>query len=131
MGLLRDELTRSMGLHHLALRVADLERSLAFYRDRLGLSEVRREVVPGGASGSVWLAADDVLLMLETRLRGAGPEAGSGHLLAFRVDDLATWEARLSAAGIAIEDRTAHTLYLRDPDGHRVGLSAFPWPPPR
>jgi len=31
----------------------------------------------------------------------------------------------LQAAGVRIEDRTAYTLYLRDPDGHRVGLSVY------
>jgi hypothetical protein len=41
------------------------------------------------------------------------------------VDDLAAWEARLARAGIPIVDRTAHTLYVHDPDGHRVGLSVY------
>ncbi len=63
--------------------------------------------------------------MLECSLRGAGAEAGSGHVLAFAVSDLPAWEARLAAAGVAVDDRTPHTLFLRDPDGHRVGLSDF------
>jgi catechol 2,3-dioxygenase-like lactoylglutathione lyase family enzyme len=63
--------------------------------------------------------------MLERRLRGSGPLAGSGHLLAFSVPDLAAWEQRLREAGVRVEERTDHTLYLRDPDGHRVGLSTF------
>jgi hypothetical protein len=28
-------------------------------------------------------------------------------------------------AGVAVRDRTANTLYVQDPDGHRVGLSVF------
>ena len=63
--------------------------------------------------------------MLERSLRGSGTDQGTGHLLAFAVDDLGEWERRLDAAGLAIEDRTAHTLYVRDPDGHRVGLSTY------
>jgi catechol 2,3-dioxygenase-like lactoylglutathione lyase family enzyme len=63
--------------------------------------------------------------MLETQLKGAGPESGSGHVLALAVDSLHEWEERLQAAGVRIEDRTAYTLYLRDPDGHRVGLSVY------
>jgi len=39
------------------------------------------------------------------------------------VDDRSAWEANLAVAGVAIESRTEHTLYFRDPDGHRVGLS--------
>jgi len=64
--------------------------------------------------------------MLEHALRGEGPESGSGHLLALEVDDLAAWERRLAEAGVAIVDRTPATLYVRDPDGHRVGLTVHP-----
>jgi glyoxylase I family protein len=111
-------------IHHVALRVADPERSLAFYAGLLGLAEVRR-FEEGGAVRSVWLKAGEGVIMLERRLRGSGPSAGSGHLLAFSVPDLPAWEQRLRAAGVEVEERTDHTLYLRDPDGHRVGLSAF------
>jgi catechol 2,3-dioxygenase-like lactoylglutathione lyase family enzyme len=117
-------------VHHVALRVADLERSLAFYSGLLGLRERRRFEDQGGPLRSAWLQAGPVVLMLEVRLRGAGPDWGSGHLLALSVSDLPAWEARLAAAGVAVEDRTEHTLYVRDPDGHRVGLSDFAFDAP-
>ncbi len=63
--------------------------------------------------------------MLERSLRGAGPTEGSGHVLAFEVDDLAATERRLDELGIPITDRTEHTLYVQDPDGHRVGLTVY------
>lgn len=113
-----------MRIHHLALRVADCERSARFYSGVLGLSERRRRE-EGGEVQAVWLEAEGAILMLERALRGAGPAAGSGHVLALAVDDLPAWEARLRQAGVAVEDRTAHTLYVRDPDGHRVGLSTY------
>jgi glyoxylase I family protein len=114
-------------IHHLALRVADVERSRAFYSDLLGLRELRRFEDAGGGLRSVWLSAVPAVLMLETQLKGAGPEGGSGtgHVLALAVHSLHEWEERLKAAGVTIEDRTAYTLYLRDPDGHRVGLSVY------
>jgi glyoxylase I family protein len=112
-------------VHHLALRVADVERALAFYADVLGLTERRRLEEPDGRLRSAWLQTGTLVLMLEQELRGSGPEIGSGHVLAFAVGDLSAWEARLATAGVAIDDRTAHTLFVRDPDGHRVGLSAF------
>jgi catechol 2,3-dioxygenase-like lactoylglutathione lyase family enzyme len=111
-------------LHHVALRVADCETSRSFYAGLLGLVETRRSQGPNSLA-SVWLQTGEVVLMLEQRLRGSGAESGSGHLLSFAVDDLTKWEQRLAAAGVAIEDRTAHTLYLRDPDGHRVGLTTY------
>jgi len=113
-------------IHHLALRVKDVERARAFYSDLLGLRELRRfEEDEEGALLSVWLAAGPTVLMLERQLKGPGPEAGSGHVLALAVESLHDWEERLRAARVAVEDRTAYTLYLRDPDGHRVGLSVY------
>ena len=117
-------------VHHVALRVADVERSLGFYSGLLGLRERRRFQETGGSLRSAWLEAGPVVLMLEGRLRGVGPDSGSGHLLALAVSDLPAWEARLAAAGVAVEDRTEHTLYVRDPDGHRVGLSDFAFDAP-
>jgi glyoxylase I family protein len=113
-------------LHHVALRVADCEASLAFYSGLLGLPETRRKLA-GDRVESVWLRADETILMLERRLRGHGSDddGGTGHLLALAVEDLPEWERRLTQAGVAIEDRTMHTLYLRDPDGHRVGLTTY------
>lgn len=116
-----------MRLHHLALRVGDLERARAFYGDLLGLPE-RRRFEQEGRLRSIWLEAAGVMIMLEAQLRGPGAEEGSAHLLALAVDDLVGWEAKLAAAGIVLADRTDHTLYFHDPDGHRVGLSDFAFP---
>jgi catechol 2,3-dioxygenase-like lactoylglutathione lyase family enzyme len=118
------------GIHHVALRVADPERSLAFYGGVLGLAEARRFAEEDGRVRSIWLRAGGSIVMLERAIRGPGPATGSGHVLAFAVDDLAAWEARLVAAGLAVAERTAATLFVSDPDGHRVGLSVYPLPTP-
>jgi glyoxylase I family protein len=115
---------RPSAIHHVALRVADPERSLRFYNGVLGLPEVRRFEEEGRVR-SIWLRAGDAIVMLERELKGRGEEAGSGHVLVFAVAETETWEERLMAAGVAIDDRTAATLYCHDPDGHRVGLSKF------
>jgi catechol 2,3-dioxygenase-like lactoylglutathione lyase family enzyme len=107
-----------------AVRVADCARAERFYSGLLGLDVVSRR--EDGAA--VWLRAGDAIVMLETALRGTGPKTGSGHVLALEVNDLPAWERRLGEAGVAIVDRTPHTLFVSDPDGHRVGLSTFPRP---
>jgi hypothetical protein len=108
-----------MRIHHLALRVRDLDAAAAFYSGLLRFPELKRD------ARSVWLRAGDTVLMLEREIRGKGPESGSGHLLAFAVENVSEWEERLIGAGVPIVDRTSHTLYFQDPDGHRVGLSAY------
>lgn len=115
----------SGGIHHIALRVTDCTRAAAFYANALGLAELRRTEGDDGRVRSIWLSAGGTILMLELSLRGSGREDGSGHVLAFEVDDLADCERRLHDLGIAVADRTAHTLYIEDPDGHRVGLTVF------
>jgi catechol 2,3-dioxygenase-like lactoylglutathione lyase family enzyme len=115
---------RPKGIHHVALRVADVPRSAAFYSGVLGFQQTRQKDLDG-APVAVWLDTGGAILMLERRLAGAGETEGSGHLLAFRVEDLSSWEAHLALLGVPIVDRTPFTLYLQDPDGHRVGLSTY------
>jgi catechol 2,3-dioxygenase-like lactoylglutathione lyase family enzyme len=113
-----------MRIHHIALRTRDLGRLVAFYGDLLGLETSKES--PGQ---SVWLDAGGTILMLE-RSSESEPDIGRGtqELIAFVVTpaERARFEARLASSGVAIEARTEFTLYFRDPDGRRVGLSHYP-----
>lgn len=120
--------TNRPAMHHLALRVADPDLSASFYGGLLGLRLLSRHAGEAGEDDSpraVWLALGDAVLMLERSLLPPGPVHGSAHVLVLAVDDLDVWATRLAAAGVAIVERTAFTLYLHDPDGHRLGLSTF------
>lgn len=112
-------------IHHVALRVRDPEASRAFYSGVLGLAELRRSAQDGRLR-AIWVRCGDAVLMLEREIKAAGPAAGSGHVLVLEVADLAAWEKRLAAAGVAVAERTERTIYVLDPDGHRVGLTVFP-----
>lgn len=111
-------------IHHLALRVRDCLASARFYSNAFGLKEVRRTDDQGEVR-AIWLRAGDVVLMLERSIRGAGHGEGSGHVLIFATPDLEASARRLQDLGIPVSDRTANTLYVEDPDGHRAGLSCF------
>ena len=115
--------------HHVALRVKDCEVAARFYAQAFGLVEARRIEDEAGLR-AIWLRAGTGVLMLERALRGAGEAAGSGHVLVFSTDDLQRAQARLDTAGIAVVDRTASTLYVSDPDGHRAGVSVHRFDPP-
>lgn len=117
-------------LHHLALRTPDVVRTAAFYRDVMGLPERTRPLLEGGAPCSVWLDAGAVVLMIELAAPGEpAPAPGSLELVAFAIGagERGGWRERFAAAGVAIEAETAHTLYVRDPDGRRVGVSSYPF----
>lgn len=79
---------------------------------------------------SIWLDAGGTILMLEKRDEGEpAVPVGSKDLVAFAVSRSVGFvglSERLAAAGIVIEARTAYTLYVRDPDGRRIGLSSYP-----
>jgi len=112
------------GVHHIALRVSDCAASAGFYGQAFGLREIRR-VEAEGRLRAIWLGAGETVLMLELSLRGVGSDLGSGHVLIFPTPDLAASEKRFEALGIKVTDRTASTLYVSDPDGHRAGVSTF------
>jgi len=121
------------GFHHVAIQCADLERCERFYRDLLGLAVVRRWPAEDGRDRSVWLGVGDAFLVLERAGEPPGtepwrsPRAGL-HLVALRIEPgaRAAAEARLAAAGVDVVHRTRWTIYVRDPEGNRVGLSHYP-----
>lgn len=112
-------------LHHLALRVADPELSARFYAEVFGLPSLKTHQDSDGTVYAVWLGLGDSILMLERSLRPRGPEVGSAHVLVLVADDLVSAAQRLAEAGVEIADRSEYTLYFLDPDGHRLGLSAY------
>ena len=119
-----------MKLHHLALGARDVEVVARWYGEVFGLPEVSRHHYDDGTLRSVWLQADELVLMVEhtdesRRVDGVG--AGP-FLLAFQVDatERRALEQRLESSGNAIEARTEHSSYGRDPEGNRVAISSYP-----
>ncbi|HEV2679603.1 MAG TPA: lactoylglutathione lyase [Rhodanobacter sp.] len=108
---------------HSMVRVRDLDASLRFYCEGLGLREVRRMEVPEGKYTLVFLsAADSPEADIElTHNWGSQEDYGSarnfGHL-AFRVDDIYATCARLLAMGCTIHrpPRDGHMAFVRSPD---------------
>ena len=108
---------------HSMVRVRDLDASLHFYCEGLGLREVRRHDVPQGNFTLVFLsAADSPDAEIElTHNWGSEEDYGSarnfGHL-AFRVDDVYATCAHLQAMGVTINrpPRDGHMAFVRSPD---------------
>ena len=112
----------SLRIHHLALRARDPSATEHFYVSVLGLRVMARH----DDRGSVWLDASGAMVMVERAEDGEPAiDAGSRELVAFAIDDLPAWRLRLAQAGVNVEGETPYTLYFRDPDGRRVGLSTY------
>jgi glyoxylase I family protein len=129
-----------LGLDHVVLRVADVERSLRFYCEALGCKEERRS----DALGLVQLRAGASLIdlvVVDSPLgrAGGGPPAPDGrnvdHIcVQLRRFDEAALRAHLTAHGIAPGDVGARygalgmgpSMYVRDPDGNVVELKGPP-----
>src|SRR5258708_1840513 len=106
------------------MRTRDVEGLARFYVDRLGFEAVRRDA----STGSVWLDAGGAVIMIE-RADDEEPaiDPWSMELVAFAVEDKEVWRARLEGEGVRIEGETEHTLYFRDPEGRRLGVSVYRW----
>ena len=114
---------------HTMVRVSDLDASLRFYCEGLGLREVRRRDVPDGRFTLVFLAAPDSP-DAEIELTwnwGSTEDYGSarnfGHL-AFHVEDIHAVCTRLQAMGYTINrpPRDGRMGFVRSPDLISVGL---------
>jgi catechol 2,3-dioxygenase-like lactoylglutathione lyase family enzyme len=120
------------GIRHVALRVRDLARMEAFYRDVLGYVEEWR---PSERELYMTCGADNLALHV-TDARGADEgETRLDHigLLMARAEDVDAWAVHLESHGVALDTRPrthrdgARSFYARDPEGNRI---QFLWHPP-
>ena len=107
---------------HAMVRVRDLDASLRFYRDGLGLVETRRKDVPQGRFTLVYLAApENPTVEIELTWNYDDEDYGSarnfGHL-AFAVDDISATCAHLQSMGVVIArpPRDGRMAFVRSPD---------------
>ena len=120
---------------HTMVRVTDLEASLRFWRDGLGLQEVRRMDNAQGRYTLVFLAAPKDLDRSQAERSPEveltynwDPEAYTGGRnfghLAYRVDDIYAACERLQAMGVTINrpPRDGHMAFVRSPDGISIEL---------
>lgn len=127
---------------HSMVRVHDLDASLRFYCEGLGLQEVRRKDVPEGRFTLVFLAAEqspEAEIEL-THNWDSDEDYGSarnfGHL-AFQVDDIYALCQHLKDMGVTINrpPRDGHMAFVRSPDRISIELlqkgdalpAAEPW----
>ena len=133
---MNDRRMRITGIHHITLLVENVERSLAFYRNVLGMRLVEQTVNDDDRNARHFIFGDADGRALVTCLEYPDLDEGkvgrgSTHHFALAVEseaELNAWKQYLTEKGIPttdVMDRTgAKSIYLRDPDGHIVEIAA-------
>jgi len=111
------------------VRVADLERSRAFYEDTLGLHVYREYGAGGGVTGVVYFLGGGFL-----ELTGGGSERREprASIVWIQVPDVAAEEARLVTAGVTVRKPAERMpwglveLWIEDPDGTELRVVEVP-----
>ena len=123
-----------MRLLHTMLRVGDLERSLTFYTEVLGMRLLRRKDYPDGRFTLAFVGygdeSDTAVLELTHNWDTSSYEIGTGYgHIALGVDDIqATCEAMAAKGGRvvrppgAMKHGTTVIAFVEDPDGYKVEL---------
>lgn len=128
---------RITGLHHVTVLCADVERSVGFYRNLLGMRVVKQTVNEDDRAARHLFFGDEegrpgtIITCLEyPDLEEGRVGRGSIHHVAFAVEteeELTGWRSYLESKGIPcteVMDRTYFkSVYLRDPDGTIVELA--------
>lgn len=121
-------------LLHTRYRVTDLEKTIAFYRDVIGLAEVDRKVSPRG-SKLVFLKAPQSEELIEIcEFPSSGPVIVGPDLthLAFEVDDLEAFAKHAAEKGSPLSDGPTTTstgsviAFVDAPEGYEVEIIQRP-----
>ncbi len=126
---------------HTMVRVTDVEKSLDFYCDKLGLVELHRKDSEQGRFTLIFLAAPgDEDAQVELTWNWDPEEYGEGRNfghLAYQVDDIYAACQRLMDGGVSINrpPRDGYMAFVRSPDGVSIELlqkgdalpTAEPW----
>mgnify|MGYP001809651376 CR=1 FL=1 len=122
---------------HTMVRVTDLDASLAFYRDALGLEVLRVREVPQGRFTLAFLAAPGDSQAQVELTHNWDPEVYTGGRnfghLAYAVDNIYATCERLQAHGVTINrpPRDGYMAFVRSPDNlpHELLQTGDPLPP--
>ncbi len=117
------------GLDHVAINAQDVLRTMAWYRDVLGLE--RRHAETWGDLPVMMCSGDTCIAIFPLTDDAAATTKGSRVLhIAFRADRATFEQAQreLKERGIEfdIQDHDiAHSIYFRDPDGHKLEITMY------
>lgn len=119
---------------HTRMRVSDMEQTIAFYTNVLGLEVLERKVSPRGSHLAFLKVPNSEELIELTSFPPSGPVKVQEDLvhLAFLVESLDDTIASLNAKGVKVTDGPTQTssgsrfIFIDAPDGYEVELIERP-----
>ena len=133
-------------LLHTMIRVKDVDASLSFYCDQLGMVVRRRADYEEGRFSLIYLGYEDetegaVLELTHNWDQGDDYSHGSGYgHIAIGADDIHGLCAKLQGAGVNVTrapgpmanpdgQTSIEIAFIEDPDGYKIELIQYPFPP--
>jgi len=121
-------------LLHTRYRVSDLEKTVSFYKDVLGLQEVNRHSSPRGSQLVFFKAPGSEELIEICKFDGSGPVNVGTDIthLAFEVDDLNAFAKHAASKGYPLSDGPTPTssgsviAFIDAPEGYEIELIQRP-----
>lgn len=125
-------------LDHLVLTVSDIEKTITFYRDVLGMTDEVFHPSDGTSRHALKFGKQKINLHQagkEFEPKAAHVVPGSADLCFLTEDSVDDWSGHLNRCGVAIELGPIHrtgaaapilSLYVRDPDGNLIEIGTCP-----
>ena len=116
-----------MEVSHVILRVADLDQSIAFYRDRVGLTLL------GASPTFAFLDGGSIRIALNERV--TQPSDTSESEIVLEVNDIVAAHTEMAGRGVLFQvdprevmrdgERALHAAHFADPDGHLWSITGW------
>ncbi|MGH9657933.1 MAG: VOC family protein [Bryobacteraceae bacterium] len=120
---------RILGLAHVALRVGDIEKSRAFYKDFLGYAEPFKLDNSDGTLALTFIKINDRQYV--ELFPGLQPGGDRLHHISIETDDAEAMRVYLKSRGVSVPDRVPKgrignsNFNVKDPDGHTVEIVEY------
>ena len=105
-----------LGLHHVNIKVTDLDAAKKFYGSTLGLT--RRTDGPPDPGGGVWYDVGPNQIHVSV----GDPPAGNGQHFAMELEDFDAALIQLEQAGYAVRRAVSGNANIADPSGNQIEL---------
>jgi glyoxylase I family protein len=125
---------KTSAIHHVALFANDVVRLAHFYVATFGLVETARHLKPDQSVRSIWLSFAQnskvpfIAIEHEAKSAQSNDTGWAVVMLTIEHTDRISFLNNLKKQNITVERETSFSIFFRDPENNRVGVSHYPVP---